>query len=92
MPKKGKLSLLRKEVELDPKFIADRHQHSAIESAINCLENHGLDKCLDKGIDGFKRYVSIGIVARNIQRVGSILREIARKKEQRRIRKMLKAA
>lgn len=92
MPKKGKLSQERKEVEHEAGFIKTRHQHSAVESAINCLEQHGLDKCRDKGIDGFKRYVAIAIVGRNIQRIGSILRAKARAQEQRKIRKFLKAA
>jgi IS5 family transposase len=56
------------------------------------LEQHGLDKCPDTGIDGFKLYVSVGIVGKNIQRIGSILREKAQAKEKRRARKILKAA
>ena len=83
MPKKGKLSKERQEVEYDEQFIKDRYQHSVVESAINCLEHHGLDKCLDKGIEGFKRYVSIAIVGRNIQRIGYILRAKSRAKEER---------
>jgi hypothetical protein len=37
------------------------------------LEIHGLDKCPDHGIDGFKRYVALAIVTRNIRRMGDIL-------------------
>ncbi len=41
-----------------------------MESAINALEVHGLDRCGDHGIDGFKRYVALAAtVARNIQRM-----------------------
>ena len=75
MPKKGKLSLVQAEREHDPEFIRLRHQHSAVESAINALEVHGLDRCLDHGIDGFKRYVALAVVARNIQRLGALLRQ-----------------
>jgi transposase, IS5 family len=32
-----------------------------------------LDKCPDHGIDGFKRYVALAIVTRNIRRIGDIL-------------------
>jgi hypothetical protein len=67
MPKKGKLSLVQRTRELDPDFIRLRHQHSAVESGINALEVHGLDRCLDHGIDGFKRYVALAVVASNIQ-------------------------
>ena len=75
MPKKGKLSLVRSALEHAPEFVALRHQHSAVESAINALEVHGLDRCLDHGIDGFKRYVALAVVARNIQRLGALLRQ-----------------
>lgn len=92
MPKKGKLSKDRKLIEHDPAFISERYQHSAVESGINCLEQHGLDKCLDSGIEGFERYVSIAIVGRNIQQIGSILRKKARDKERRRKLRLLKAA
>jgi hypothetical protein len=75
MPKKGKLSQARREHEATPEFVDLRRQHSAVESAINALEVHGLDRCLDHGIDGFKRYVALAVVARNIQRLGAILRQ-----------------
>jgi transposase, IS5 family len=75
MPKKGKLSQAQREHEADPEFVDLRRQHSAVESAINALEVHGLDRCLDHGIDGFKRYVALAVVARNIQRLGAILRQ-----------------
>jgi len=74
LPKKGKLSELDKLTEHSEEFIASRHQHAAVESAINALENHGLDRCLDHGIDGFKRYVALAVLARNIQILGAKLR------------------
>ncbi|MCP5088586.1 MAG: ISNCY family transposase, partial [Rhodobacteraceae bacterium] len=82
LPKKGKLSKADKLREYDPEFIGLRRSHSAVESAINALEVHGLDKCPDHGIDGFKRYVSLAVVARNIQQLGAVLRrqEEARKR------------
>ena len=77
MPKKGRLSPVDRERERDPEFVALRRQHSAVESAINALESHGLDLCRDHGIVGFKRYVAIAVLARNIQRLGAILRQQA---------------
>ena len=74
VPKKGRLSKADKARESEPEFIRLRRQHSAVESAINALEVHGLDTCRDHGIDGFKRYVALAVVARNIQRLGAILR------------------
>ncbi len=74
LPKKGKLSESDKKVEYSEEFVAGRRQHSAVESAINGLENHGLDRCLDHGIYGFKRYVSFAVLARNIEKLGSLIR------------------
>lgn len=92
LPQKGKLSSARKEVERSEGFVAARHQHSAVESAINCLEHHGLDECKDKGIDGFSRYVAIAIVGSNLQRLGCIIRKKERASEKRRKRRLLRLA
>ena len=73
LPKKGKLSQERQTIESKPEFIKARKAHSAVESAINALEVHGLDICPDRGIDGFKRYVALAVLARNIHRIGAIL-------------------
>ena len=75
LPRKGKLSAINKEVEESEEFIQARRKHSAVESSINALEKHGLDRCLDHGIDGFKRYVALAVVARNIQIIGHILQQ-----------------
>lgn len=77
LPKKGRLSAIDRERERSPEFIAARQQHSAVESAINALGVHGLDICLDHGITGFKRYVSLAVLSRNIQRLGAIVRELS---------------
>ena len=92
LPKKGRLSEADKIRESDVEFVQLRRQHSAVESAINALEVHGLDKCPDQGIDGFKRYVALAIVARNIQRLGVVVREQALQKIARRRGSYQKAA
>ena len=55
MPKKGRLSAVDRAREGGLEFVTLRRQHSAVESAINALESHGLDLCRDHGIVGFKR-------------------------------------
>lgn len=87
LPKKGKLSLKDKEIEYSDEFIRLRHQHSAVESAINALENHSLDRCPDRGIDGFKRYVALAVLARNIQILGDRVQQKEVKKLKRRQRR-----
>lgn len=75
LPKKGRLTKAEKTRASEPEYKHLRKQHSAVESAINALEVHGLDKCPDHGIDAFKRYVAMAVVARNIQRLGAVLRQ-----------------
>ena len=75
LPKKGKMTEEEKTRGATPSYRQKRKQHSAVESAINALEHSGLDRCSDKGIEGFRRYVSLGVLARNLQRMGSIVQE-----------------
>ncbi len=86
LPKKGKLSENDKRIEYSDEFIESRKQHAAVESAINALENHGLDRCPDHGIIGFKRYVGLAVLARNIQKLGAVMRKKELKKFQRKRR------
>jgi IS5 family transposase len=82
LPKKGKWSQADRERESSDDFVAARKQHPAIESAINALEVHGLDRCPDHGIDGFKRYAAWGVLGRNLIKVGSILQKRERERLQ----------
>jgi hypothetical protein len=79
LPRKGKLSEQAQALEQSDAFARARRAHSGVESAINALEVHGLDRCPDhgingiNGINGFKRYAALAVVARNIHRIGAIL-------------------
>ena len=84
LPKKGRLSANDKEVEQSEEFVESRRKHSAVESSINALENHGLDRCLDHGLDGFKRYVALAVLARNIQILGHLIQQKELKRQKRR--------
>ena len=75
LPRKGKLSAVRKEIENSEDFKKARRKHSAVESSINALENSGLDRCPDHGIEGLKRYVCLSILSRNLQTVGHIVQQ-----------------
>jgi hypothetical protein len=75
LPKKGRLSKAQLLHEGSERFIQAKRQHSAVESAINALEVHGLDVCPDHGVEGYKRYVALAIVSRNIQKLGAIIRD-----------------
>jgi len=84
LPKKGKRNKAEQEEETAEVFIQSKRKHSAVESAINGLENHGLDRCLDHGIHGFKRYVSLAILSRNLQIIGHHTQQKKMKRSQRR--------
>jgi IS5 family transposase len=84
LPKKGKPTKKESERQNADAFILERKRHAAVESAINALENHGLDRCPDRGLDAFSRYVALAVVSRNIQILGDIERQKKAKREKRR--------
>jgi hypothetical protein len=79
VPKKGKLNAQERARQSAPEFVRLRRKHSAVESAINSLQVHGLGLCRDYDID---RYIALGILANNLYRLGVILdrQEIKRKR------------
>jgi len=83
MPKRGKRRAGDEARESQKSFRALRHQHQAIESDIHSLEQHGLDRCPDKGLNGFERYVGFGVLAYNLHRIGARLLERRREAENR---------
>lgn len=74
LPKKGKLGEADRSREDEPEFKRLRNKHSAVESNINQLEHNGLGKCPDRGDDAFRRYVALGMLSYNLQRLGAVLR------------------
>ena len=81
LPKRGKHSKEDKERESSKAFKQIRNQHSAVESNINMLERHGLNRCMDKGLHGFKRCVGLSILAYNLHVLGNALQAADRKKQ-----------
>jgi IS5 family transposase len=73
MPKRGRLSREDQQREGHKRFKQLRRKHNAIESDINCLEHHGLNRCPDKGLPGFKRYTGFGVLAYNLHKIGNRL-------------------
>ena len=74
MPKRGKKTAVESARESEKKLVALRRQHSAVESAINSLEQHGLNRCLDVGLAGYRRYVGYGVLSYNLHVIGRELR------------------
>lgn len=94
LPKKGRLSATDKARETSDIFRTARHQHSAVESCINNLEQRGLDRCRSHGKHGFERHVALSVVATNVHRMGLLLQRTEKKtleRVERRTRKKLAA-
>lgn len=88
LPKKGKLSQKDQQIEYSEEFRQNKRQHSAVESAINALEVHGLDRCKDHGIEGFKRYVALAIVGRNVQHLGALIQKQEQEEEKQKLQRL----
>jgi len=73
MPKKGRGTAADRERESAPAWKRLKDRHSAVESDINALGHHGLDRCPDSGLAGFKRYAGYGVLAYNLHKVGAAL-------------------
>ena len=92
LPKKGRHNKEDKERESDVEFKKLRNAHSAVESNINMLEHHGLNRCMDKGLYGFKRYAGLSVLAYNLHILGNALKATATAEEKRREKRRLKLA
>jgi hypothetical protein len=75
LPKKGRHSSRRSRTGNAPEFVQGSAQ--AFRGGIGDQRpgNFGLDLCPDHGIVGFKRYVALAVLARNIHRLGVVVRE-----------------
>ncbi|MCY4461298.1 MAG: hypothetical protein OXC26_13030 [Albidovulum sp.] len=75
LPKKGR-----------PSAAERRRRHPAVESAINNLEQRGLDRVRTRGAAGFERTVGLSILAANLHRIGLI----AQRRERERLERLRK--
>ena len=73
MPRKGNKTPEQEQEENTKTFVALRKKHSAIESNINELEHSGANRVPDKGLDRFKKYVALGVLAYNLKRLGKLV-------------------
>ena len=92
LPKKGRHNMEDKVRESDAGFKRMKRRHSAVESNINMLEHHGLNRCMDKGLHGFKRYVGLSVLAYNLHIMGNALMAAERKEEEQRQRRRMRMA
>ena len=92
LPKRGNHTKADREREGNKAFKKLRNKHSAVESNINMLEHHGLNRCRDKGINGFKRCVGLSVLAYNLHIMGNSLQAIEKEKEAKKRKLLFKKA
>ncbi len=80
LPKRGRHN--KEDKESSKSFKQLRRAHSAVESNINMLEHHGLNRCVDKGLQGYKRNVGLSVLACNLHIIGNHLIEQQKQKEE----------
>ncbi len=78
LPKRGKKNAAESQRENEKTFVALRRRPSAVESEINSLEHHGLNRCLDLRLGGYRRYVGYGVLSYNLHVIGRELLARAR--------------
>jgi len=82
LPKKGRLGEADKERESGEEFKKIRKWHPGVESAIHALgAGSGMKVCRDKGPTGYRRYVAMATLGRNLHTLGKILIEKERKRQ-----------
>jgi IS5 family transposase len=55
-------------------FRQARQRHPGVESAINALQSgNGLRRCRDRTEPGFRRYLQLGVLGRNLHLLGRLL-------------------
>jgi IS5 family transposase len=74
LPKRGKHNKEDKARENGTTFKKLRNAHSAVESNINMLEHHGLNRCMDRGLGNYKRCVGLSVLAYNLHILGNALK------------------
>jgi len=74
LPKPGVQLAAEQKQNASVQFHQAKQRHSGIESAIGALQSgNGMVRCRDVGEVGFKRYVALAILGRNIQSLGKLI-------------------
>jgi IS5 family transposase len=92
LPKRGRHNKEDKARESGVTFKKLRNAHSAVESNINMLEHHGLNRCMDKGLRNYKRCVGLSVLAYNLHILGNVLKAKELAEEAKREKLRLKRA
>ena len=71
LPKPGRKSETRHQYERQRWFWRGRRFHAGVEGRISVIKRkYGLDRCRNRGQEGFERWVGWGIIANNLTAMG----------------------
>ena len=87
LPKRGRHTAEDKERESEPGYKKISRKHSAVESNINMLEHHGLNRCRDKGLEHYKKYVGLSVLAYNLHQLGKKIITQQKKEEEKNLKR-----
>jgi transposase, IS5 family len=74
IPKKGEEGGRQQQEEASVGYRKARQNHPGVESAIGALQcGNGLERSRDRSERGYRRYVGLGILGRNLQVLGKLL-------------------
>jgi hypothetical protein len=74
LPKPGAKQAAKQEKTATVQFRQARQRHSGVESAIGALQSgNGMKRCRDHTEIGFKRYLALAILGRNLHTLGRLL-------------------
>jgi transposase, IS5 family len=74
IPVRGARQAERQQAEATDAFRHSRRRHPGVESLIGGLQGgNGLERCRDRSEKGFRRYVGLGILGRNLQVLGKLV-------------------
>jgi hypothetical protein len=74
LPKPGSVQGAEQEAQATIEFRRSRQRHPGIESAIGALQSgNGLGRCRDHSSVGYRRYVGLGVLGRNLSVLGKRL-------------------
>ena len=71
LPKPGRKSETRRQYERQRWFWRGRRFHAGVEGRISVIKRkYGLDRCRNRGQDGFECWVGWGVIANNLTAMG----------------------
>jgi len=74
LPEKGPRRAAAQAQQATPQFRAARQWHAGIESEIGSLMRaNGLERCRDRALPGFERFIGLAVLGRNLHVLGRIL-------------------